>query len=102
VTKFAEVKADPAFRLSNADALDAAEQMLDLQPGSFKGYEFYSTNYNCEKCGKPIGIDDFVKSSVVDAGHDPSFVVHTLLGRKRIVATAKQVHCASCGMQTTH
>lgn len=93
------VAADPNFRKASAEDLSAAEQMLDLRPGVLRDYEFYCTRYFCV-CGNPVSIDDFVKTSMIEANHDPSFILHTLLGRKPIVAEAKPVCCAACGALT--
>lgn len=89
------------FRLSPEYALDAAEQMLDLQSGVLNNIQMYVEAQNCSSCGKELAIDDIVKTAIMGGSHDKNFIVRTLLGRKRLAGSPSKLTCAKCGTQQT-
>jgi len=88
---------DPS-RYVSSDAVDLAkiERLLDLADGVLSGQTLYLERYACESCGKILAFSDFVRTSLQDAGHPKSFVVHTLLGSKYIDNKHRPVRCGNC------
>jgi hypothetical protein len=102
---FKKASADCATRLADAtvsdkEDLNKIERLLDLQEGTLKG-RFCFQKANCERCGRLLTSYDFVYTSIVDAGHPKSFVVHTLVGSKHILNKPRKVRCSSCNTVTT-
>lgn len=80
---------------SSQDDLRKIEAILDLREGVLSSEEYYLEKATCE-CGRGITFYDFVYTSIVDAGHPKSFVLHTLLGSKYVSNRARQIRCSSC------
>ena len=43
---------------------------------------------------------DFTFTALVDANHTKSFILHVLLGNKKVVQNARRVKCSECGGKT--
>lgn len=98
---FEKAMADSAVHLADATVSDKGdisriERLLDLKEGVLEGQKFRFQKINCEHCGRLITFYDLVYTSIVDGGHPKSFVVHTLVGSKRILNKGRKVRCSSC------
>lgn len=88
---------DPAkFTLVDAAELAKIESLLDVEPGTLGKLEDYTERYECG-CGRVLTTYDAVFTSMVDAAHSKSFVLHTFVGSKYIITKAHQIRCSSCG-----
>ena len=91
-----QLKSDPDFRLATEEEIGNVERLLDVQEGILSKVEFYVKKANCERCNSCLGIDDVVRTALIDAKHSKSAVLHTLIGNKYIVDRPKQIRCSSC------
>ncbi|MBB3592701.1 DNA-directed RNA polymerase subunit RPC12/RpoP [Rhizobium sp. BK529] len=90
-------------RFSKSDEFDIqrVEMMLDLKGGALANEDMYLEKYTCSGCGKQLFFSDFVYTSITDAGHHKSFVVHTLLGSKLIRNKHRNIRCSNCRTVST-
>ena len=86
--------------VSDQDDIGRMERLLDIQGGTLKG-PFRLQKAKCERCGRLLTTYDFVYTAIVDAGHPKSFVVHTLVGSKRLLNKPRIIRCSSCNTVTT-
>lgn len=96
--EFAKIKASldlADYTKSDAADICRIEAFLDLRPGVLAGHDLYIETCRCG-CGRSITFYDFVFTSVVDAEHSKSFIVHTLFGSKLIVNKPRLVRCSAC------
>jgi hypothetical protein len=82
--------------VSDKDDVNRIERLLDLRKGVLEGRPFRLAKGNCDHCARLLTFYDFVYTAIVDAGHPKSFIVHTLLGSKRILNKARKIRCSSC------
>ena len=85
--------------VSDPDDISRMERLLDLMEGTLKG-SFRFQKLHCARCDRLLTFYDFVYTSIVDAGHPKSFVVHTLVGSKRLTNRPRQIRCSSCNTVT--
>lgn len=87
-----------ANRYAKADDVDLAkiERMLDLRAGILSSENLYLEKYQCSSCGRTLMFSDFVRTSLEDAGHSKSLIVHTLLGSKLVQNKHRPVRCGNC------
>lgn len=85
---------------SDAGDLRKIERLLELRLGLLEKEEYYVGKSTCT-CGRILTFYDFVYTSLKDAGHSKSFVVHTLLGSKLILNKSRLVRCSSCDTTPT-
>ena len=103
--EFKKALADSSAHLANATVSDEEdvnkiERLLDLKRGVLEGQKFRLEKGHCERCDRLLTFYDFVYTAIVDAGHPKSFVVHTLLGSKRILNSPRKIRCSSCNTVT--
>jgi len=91
-----ELKSDNDYRLASQDELQKVETILDVQKGTLNQVKFFVEKANCQKCDAELGMNDVVKTTIEDAGHSKSAILHTLVGSKYIVDRPKNIHCAHC------
>ncbi|EBN5354358.1 hypothetical protein DML75_23840 [Salmonella enterica subsp. enterica serovar Typhimurium] len=87
--------------LTKADDVDLKkiEGMLSLRYNVLAGSELYLEKYTCI-CGKLLQSSDLIETAL-NNGHDPSFVLHTLLGNKYILNKPRTVRCSDCGTDSS-
>ena len=85
------------FTLADAAELAKIENILDVEPGTLGKLEDYTERYECG-CGRVLTTYDAVFTSLVDAAHSKSFVLHTFVGTKYVITKAHHIRCSSCGM----
>ena len=83
------------FTCSDATDIANLERLLDVQPGTLTHEKLYVQRSTCT-CGRTMTMYDFVFTALVDAEHDKSFVLHTLVGNKYIVNRPRRIRCSSC------
>lgn len=87
---------DPSkFTCSDATDVGNLERLLDVNPGTLSAEKLYLQLSVCQ-CGRLQTMYDFVFTALIDAQHDKSFVVHTLIGSKYIINRARRVRCSNC------
>jgi hypothetical protein len=84
------------FNKSDQSDIRRLELLLDLKQGALQSESFYLEHWKCSGCSKPLAFSDFVYTSIRDAGHSKSFVVHTLLGSKLVRNKHRPVRCSNC------
>jgi hypothetical protein len=89
------------FTQSDASDIDKIEALLDVRPGVLRGDQFFLERIDCKGCGRTLTIYDFVFSGLTDAGHNKSFILHTLVGNKFVINTARVIRCSACATLTT-
>ena len=67
-----------------------------MKKGSLKEVEAYLLDKNCSGCGKSIDLFDKVVTAVTDADHSKSFILHTMIGNKRVASKTDFVRCTNC------
>lgn len=82
--------------LTPPEDIKRIENILDISGGLLDGKEFFVSKMDCE-CGRQISFYDFIFTALVEQWHDPSFLVHTLIGSKYFVNQPRPVRCSSCG-----
>jgi hypothetical protein len=88
---------DPArFTKATPEDLRRIERLLDVVEGTLEGQDHYIEKTECP-CGEVLTSYDFVFTSLVDAGHPKSFVLHTFVGTKRIVNPPRGIRCSKSG-----
>jgi hypothetical protein len=92
-------KQRPASGWTKSDAEDVGkiERLLDVEPGTLEGLDFKVQRADCSNCGKRLTMYDFVFTSLVDANHTKSFVLHTFVGSKNVLQDPRPVRCSACG-----
>lgn len=90
-----ELEDSSKFTCSDANDIANLERLLDLNPGTLSVEKLYLQRSVCQ-CGKVQTMYDFVFTALIDAEHDKSFVVHTLIGNKYIINRARRVRCSQC------
>jgi len=83
------------YTKSDAEDLRKIEEILYLRKGVLSNEELYLEHAECG-CGRILTFYDFVYTAIVDAGHSKSFIVHTILGSKKIVNSPRTIRCSSC------
>lgn len=87
------------YTKSDAEDISSIERMLDAREGILAAEEFYLEREVCE-CGRNLTFYDFVFTALLDAQHSKSFVLHTLIGTKKIVNQARTMRCSACSRLT--
>lgn len=92
-------KALTGVNLNYADEneLRNIENLLELSSGILSNQKLAIQDYNCKRCERKLSFYDFICTAMTDAGHDKSFIVHTLLGSKFFLNPSKPVRCSACG-----
>lgn len=98
---FQKAGAESAPHLIDATVCDEEdirrmERLLDLRQGVLEGSTLRLQKANCGSCGRLLTFYDLVYTAIVDAGHPKSFVVHTLIGSKRILNKRRKIRCSTC------
>ena len=87
---------DPTkFTKSTPEDVESIERLLDVQPGTLRSGEYYCKRVDCE-CGHTLTTYDFVLTSLVDANHSKSFVLHTFVGSKLVNNPQRFCRCSNC------
>lgn len=101
--EFKEKSIDPSaapdpdkFIKSDEEEIANIERLLDARSGLLKTDVFYFQKSTCE-CGRSLTMYDFIFTALIDAEHDKSFILHTLIGSKLILNRARKVRCSRCG-----
>lgn len=87
------------YTKSSPEDIEKIERLLDVRQGTLKNEEFYLQKNECA-CGRVLTFYDFVLTSLVDAQHPKSFVLHVLTGKKQIINDSRIVRCSNCARQT--
>ncbi|MGJ8610725.1 MAG: hypothetical protein ACSHWY_06500 [Octadecabacter sp.] len=87
---------NPHLILVNEDEKRKIEMILDVMPNVLDTVPMYFEKSIC-KCGCTVTMYDFVVTAIVDGGHPKSFILHTLLGSKKILNDSREVRCITCG-----
>jgi hypothetical protein len=91
---------DPSkFTKASPEDIQRMERLLDVRAGTLANQEHFLERAECD-CGRLLQPSDFVLTSLIDAGHSKSFVLHTFVGAKLIVNEARAVRCPDCGDYT--
>ena len=85
--------------LTSSEDMRRIERLLDLKEGILGDVSFFLTPYECQ-CGRMLSFYDFIFSALVEQWHDPSFIVHTLVGNKYFVNEPRPIRCSNCGRST--
>ena len=83
------------FTCSDATDIANLERLLDVQPGTLTHEKLYVQRSACG-CGRTMTMYDFVFTALIDAEHDKSFVLHTLVGNKYITNRPRRIRCSNC------
>lgn len=81
---------------SNKEDIKKIENLLQVRPGILDGIDFYVEPQECV-CGRLLTFSDFIYTALVEQWHDPSFIVHVLVGSKYFVNEPRQITCSECG-----
>lgn len=91
-----ELLKDPSnYTLADDAEMAKIERLLDAKEGLLNRNDSYLEKYDCP-CGRTLTTYDFTFTALVDAGHDKSLVLHTLIGNKRIINKARITRCTAC------
>lgn len=88
------------FTKSDVEDIRKIERLLDVEVGTLDkniGPGFYIGQASCSNCARILTAYDFIFTGLVDAGHPKSFVLHTLVGSKKIIQRPRQIRCSACG-----
>lgn len=87
------------YTKSDLEDLAKIERLLDLRSGLLNTDSYYLSKYICE-CGRKLTIYDFIFTALVDANHEKSLVIQTLIGNKFIINKPRIVRCSNCARQS--
>lgn len=76
------------------------ERLLDVKEGTLPRGDFFFEKYTSE-CGRTLTMYDFVLTALVDAKHSKSFILHTLVGSKRVANKPRITRCSECARNST-
>ncbi|WP_299866351.1 hypothetical protein [uncultured Hoeflea sp.] len=83
--------------LSTEEDVKKIENILDLPENFLKGEELLLSGAVCINCERTLSFYDFVFTALVENWHDSSFIVHTLIGSKHFLNSARPLRCSNCG-----
>ena len=86
------------FTKSDKKDMRRIENLLDVSEGVLVG-DYYFERIQCS-CGNLLTMYDFVFTAIVDASHPKSFVLHTLVGNKKIINQPRITKCSACGTKS--
>lgn len=87
---------DESYGRVEIEDLKTVERMLDLKEGVLASVDGFIQKCSCSNCGRNISLSDRVMTGLVDAGHSKSFILHTMLGNKKILSRLPNVRCMNC------
>lgn len=87
------------FTKSDKEEIKRVERLLDVSDGLMAGRDQYVERVVCE-CGRTLTMYDFVFTGLIDAGHDKSLILHTMVGSKYVINTPRQIRCSACARVT--
>lgn len=87
------------FTKSDGDEVQRVERLLDISEGTLQGVDQFVERVTCE-CGRVLTMYDLVFTALVDADHDKSAVLHTMIGSKFVVNPPRQIRCSACSRMT--
>ncbi|WFS68235.1 hypothetical protein CFBP4996_19670 [Agrobacterium leguminum] len=90
-----ELEDSNKFEVTSSDVKARIERLLDVLPGTLGDTPYYFQSGACPN-GHKLSMYDFVFTALIDAGHHKSFILHTLVGTKRVVNAARLVRCSVC------
>ena len=87
---------DPS-KFTKADTNEVAkmERLLDVREGTL-GEGHYLEVLQCPRCSRLLTMYDWVVTAIVDADHPKSFILHTMVGSKRVVSARQPIRCSVC------
>jgi len=86
------------FIKSTSEEIEIIERFLDLRSGILKNEKFYSSNAVCQCCDLTLTMTDFILTALVDAKHEKSLIIQTILGNKLVVnSNPRPIRCFKCG-----
>jgi hypothetical protein len=94
-----ELEDTSKFTKSDAEEINRVERLLDVSEGTLAGIGQYVEKAQCE-CGKVLTMYDLVFTGLVDAKHQKSFILHTMVGNKFVVNPARPIRCSLCSRVT--
>lgn len=89
------------FTVAADDEVKRIERLLDAREGTLSTDNYYIEKTHCQ-CGRTLTFYDFVFTALVDAQHSKSFVLHTLVGTKKVINAPRFVRCSNCARLTDH
>jgi len=98
IPREADLNDESKFTKVTDDDIARIEGLLQVLEGTLTDREMYLGHHICQ-CGRLLTMYDFIWSAL-DAGHDPSLVLHTLVGSKYISNPPRRVRCSDSGHYT--
>lgn len=88
------------YTKSNEEDISKIERLLDVREGTLARDSYFLQKYICP-CSRSLTIYDFAFTALIDANHNKSLILHTLVGAKRIVNKPRITRCSACSRQSS-